>query len=67
MDIACKENWDDDDDDYDSDYDDDLEEIEEEDTAIDWFEDDIPANYREFADTSVQSGPSSGAKKTNEP
>jgi len=64
MDIACKENWDDDDDDYDSDYDDDFEEIEKEDTAIDWFEDDIPANY---ADTSVQSGPFSGAKKTNEP
>lgn len=58
-----KENWDDDDEDYICSLD---EEDEDEDDSIDWFENDVPANCRDFGDTCVQSGSSSGAKKSNE-
>lgn len=59
-----EENWDEDDDeDYVGDFD---EEDEDEDDAVDWWENDIPTNCRDFGDACVQSGSSSGAKKSNE-
>lgn len=58
-----EENWDDDDDD--EDYVGDFDE-EDEDNAIDWWENDVPKNCRDFGDECVQSGSSSGATKSNE-